>query len=75
MRISFFPNEILINVAQALIGHVSRLISEFDVRTTCSKAIVHINSLLENDDRELTLHHIRTSREKEKAMELAGSRV
>ena len=71
MRIQLAPNEILINVVQALNGHVSHLTSELDVRTTCIEAIKNAKSLLENDDRELTLHHIRTRCEKEKLKELA----
>lgn len=71
MKISLAPNEILMNVVQVLNGHVSHLKIDLDARTSCIKAIDNARSLLENDDRELTLHHVRTRLEKEKLKELA----
>ena len=71
MKISLAPNEILLNVVQVLNGHVSHLKTDLDVRTSCIKAIEDAKSLLGNEDRDLTLHHVRTRREKEKLKELA----
>ena len=70
-QISLPPNEILINVVQALIGHVSDLTSKIDVNTTCNKALDHVKSVLKDNDRPLTLHHVRTWRERQKLKELA----
>lgn len=67
------PNEILINVVQALNGRVDDLTSEINVHTTCNKAISHVQALLENNDRPLNLTHIRTRRQKQKLKELAQS--
>lgn len=73
MQISLPPNEILINVVDALNGRVDNLTSEINIHTTCNKAISHVQSLLENHDRPLRLNHIRTWRQKQKLKELAQS--
>ena len=65
------PNEILINIVQALNGHVGDLTSKIDINTTCNKALDHVKSVLKDDDRPLTLHHVRTWRERQKLKELA----
>lgn len=73
IQISLPPDEVLINVAHALNGHVKDLTREIDLHTTCNQAISHVQNLLENHDRPLSLHHIRTPREKLKLKELARS--
>ena len=65
-KISSDSNEIPIS------GHVTHSTSELDVHTTCNNKAIDddVNSLPENNDRELRLHHVRTRREKEKIKEL-----
>ena len=73
LQISLPPNEILINVVHALNGRVGHLTSKIDLNTTCIKAIDHVKSVLETHDRPLTLHRVRTWRERQKLRELAQS--
>ena len=74
-QIHLAPNEILIKIVHALNGRVDNLAQNTDAHTTCCKALAHVQSLILDYDRPLTLVPVLSRAEKQKLKELALAAV